>query len=241
MAPESVIEKVKKLMALADNAGTEAEAELAFEKAQALMVKHAISELQLTPAEREKIVERRIDLPQRDEIRRAKLLLFNELCRANRCQSLSSSRSQTVIGFKSDVDFVEMLFASVMIQYAGERTRAWKAYRAETDEWDRVSRHIWVNAFAWAYAQRVGQRLREAARREVESQDAAAPGTALVLVDRAKEAEDWMHEQYPRLKTKSLSVRGNRHANSAGHDAANRADISGGRGNLGGGRAGELG
>jgi len=237
VAPQSIIEKVKKLMRLAENAGTEHEAALAHEKAQRLMVEHAIDEIHLTPEERERVETRRVEIPSRDEIRRAKLLLLMGLTKANRCRLLDNGHHASIVGFKSDVDFVELLYASVMIQYAGERPKAWKAYQAEVPPSLRRSRHRWVNAFAWAYMDRVGERLAAAAARDTEEVVAAsAPGTALVLASRAEEVDAYMAEQFPQTRSKSIGVRGVAGASGAGRSAADRADLSGGRGHVGGGR-----
>lgn len=225
---DNIIEKIRKLMALADNAGTEEEAALAFEKAQQLMVKHAIEEAQLAGKPAEAIVTRVVPVRQRDEIRRAKHSLLDALARANRCQAVGvSDRGILIIGHETDAFFVEMLFASVLIQYARERTRAWKEYQSTTPEWSRQSRHLWVNSFAFAYAVRVGERLEEAAARNRDDQGESG---ALVLWDKANAVAAWCDDNM-NIKTSMVRVHG--HGRTAGAEAANRADLSGGRNNVG--------
>jgi hypothetical protein len=56
---------------------------------------------------------------------------------------------------------------------------------------------------------------------------------ALVLVrDAAKEVDAFMGDMYPRLQTRSVSMRYNRDGNNQGSQAGARADIHGGRNNL---------
>lgn len=240
MSDNKVIEKIQKLLALAERAGTEHEAETAFEKARALMVQHAIEESMLKASgdvKAEKIIERFVKLGARDEIRMAKGILLNAIAKANRCKVLLYRDTVSIIGYESDTYFVEMLWNSVLIQMLAARAKAWKQYQRDTPAAYQSSRFIFVNQFALGYASRVGERLVVRAA----EQDKVA-GTDIVLRDRSKDVDDWMDTAHPNTRKSKAVVRsGNLAARSAGSKAAATADLSGGRNNVNGRSAGALG
>lgn len=233
MSEEKVIDKIRKLLSLAENGGaTEHEAELAFQQAQRLMAKHSIDEARMALAgvrASEAIIKHVVHLGARDEIKRAKLLLIGAIARDNNCRIVDATSFDQVwiVGHETEAQFVEMLSATVLMQYAVERQRAWGRYSGPE------SRYKWVNAFAWGYAKRIGQRLKEAQEQVVAEQD-DAPGTALVLADRAGLVKSWMDENLSLRQKRSQAVSLSIHAMEQGASAANRADLSGGRNNVGG-------
>lgn len=230
MTEEKIIEKIRKLLALADRTDNEEEAAAFFEKAQHLMVAHAIEEQALKAmgdAKAEKIVVRVVDIPERDEIKKAKHILLNSLAKANRCRIvILGGRGQvSLIGYESDTLFVELLYSSVLMQYAIERTRAWKSPQGQKQaKMYGQSRHIWLQGFSASYALQIGKRLDDS----IKSVDS---GTALVLYDRSQDVEAAMAGLYPRTKTTSMKLR-NSVGSKAGEDAADRADLTGGRNTL---------
>jgi hypothetical protein len=235
MSESKIIEKIQKLLALAEGAGTEEEAETVFAKARSLMVQHAVEEMDLVKsghAPTEKIVERHVTLRARDERRKAKSILLNSIALANRCKVLLYRDTISIIGYESDTVFVEMLWTSVLIQMANAQTREWGKYQHQTPSYAQTSRYIFVNQFSLGYAAGVGQRLIVRAKA-----DDKAAGTDLVLRDRSQDVDDWFQEQHPSTrKTKAVRVSGNYAARSAGTSAAASADLSGGRNNVAGGR-----
>lgn len=219
-----VLVKIQLLLNKAESTDSEHEAEALWEAAQKLMVRHAIDESMLpgNDQKREKIVTREIKLNPRDEIFTQKATLCNAIAKANRCQVIMVKGLGLIkiIGYESDAEFVEMLYASVMMQYAGARNRGWKAYGGPQ------SRYLWVNAFAQGYAYRIGERLREMAQRVD-----AGTGQELVLRDRAQDVADEVSRLHPRLRSRVAKYRGGEGAN-AGRTAANSANLTGGRNNL---------
>lgn len=234
-ADEKVIDRINKLLALAENAGTPEEAELAFAKAQEFMVKYAIDQALLGKADAskaEKIVTRRINLGQRDEIVHSKMSLYARLAEANQCTVVNATKSSDqvwIIGYESQAAFVEMLAASVLIQYAGERTKEWKAYQARYANRPKtpLSRFKWVNSFSYGYAQRIGERVKA----QTTTTAKASKGT-LVLRDRKADVDEWVAENLSLRQSRSHSRSFSFEASSQGREAANRADISGGRNNV---------
>lgn len=234
-----VVDKIRKLMALAEKAGTPEEAELAFAKAQELMVKNAIDEANLRAeghsVDAEPIVVHAVHLGNRDEIKAAKMLLYIHVAQANQCRVLDATRGYDevrIVGHKSSAEFVEMLVANILIQYAGERTKAWRAYQAQYKRYGLEppeSRFKWVNGFAWGYAQRIGQRLKEMSQTTATK----SKGGELVLRDKSSLVDEWMSDNLRVGKGRALRNRSSYGSRNQGAEAANRADISGGRNNVG--------
>lgn len=234
----NIVEKINKLMRLAEKAGTPEEAELAFAKAQELMVKHAIDQEQLRSeghaVETEPIVRHTVRLKHRDEIYNAKTILYTEVAKANQCRVLVSKWNDTliIVGHKSSAEFVDLLVANILIQYAGERTKAWKEYQARYTRYHMdppESRFKWVNGFAFGYAQRIGQRLKETTATTATK----SKGGELVLRDKRALVDDWINDNMTVGKGRAIRNRSSFESRSQGAAAANRADISGGRNNVG--------
>jgi hypothetical protein len=218
------------LLAKAESTNSEHEAAALWEAAQKLMIRHAIDESMLPTGDqkRESIVTRTVSLNPRDEIFSAKALLWNAIAKANRCRAYQSkwAGELSVVGYESDTVFVELLFASVMMQYATARNRGWKEYKA--NPFATQSRYLWVNAFAQGYALRIGERLKGQSRDE-----GAATGQELVLRDRAKDVDDYVDANLKLGKGRTIALRVG-HGHAAGRDAANAANLTGGRNNLAG-------
>jgi len=241
MSEDKIIDKIRKLLALAERGGTAEEAESAFAKAQALMAKHAIDEARLVAAGQapsEEIIKHVVHVRSRDEIKRAKFLLLHHVAKANHCRVVDATDNYDqvwIIGHESDALFVEMLCAAILMQYATERTRGWKAYQAATPESVRMSRFKWLQSFAWGYADRIGQRL------VTDTQETAkSTGSELVLASRADAVGTWMDANMNLRKGASRRVSVHRGVMGQGAEAANKADLSGGRNNVQGRNGGEL-
>lgn len=223
-----ILEKIQLLLNKADSTNFPAEAEAFYEAAQKLMVRHAIDQSMLPGSDqkKEKVVEHIVFVKPRDEIGKAKQILLSNIARANRCRvyTRKAAGEIVIVGFESDAEFVELLYSSVLMQYAIARTKEWKKYDGP------VSRHIWVTSFAGTYALRIGERLQEMASFATREESKTA-GTELVLRDREREVTDYMAGLGLR-RGRSIHVR----PNMAGREAANRADLTGGRNNLAGGR-----
>jgi hypothetical protein len=236
MSPTPIIEKIQLLLNKADRTDNEHESEAFYAAAQKLMQRHAVEESMLPGNEqkKEKIVKVVIVVKKRDEIGSAKQILLSGIARANRCRIVIAKNSGQgevwVFGYESDTEFVHMLYLSVLIQYATARNRGWKEYQGPE------SRYLWVNAFAQGYARRVGVRLQEMA-----VQTAKEVGSELVLFDRSKDVTDWMNKNLSLGRGRMVRGRANSGGYGQGQHAANSANLSGGRNNLGAGSRQALG
>lgn len=224
-ATSSVTEKVAKLLAQAEKAGTEAEAQTFMDKAQQLATLHSID---LAKARHITIAKQRTTPVQRTitiGVRGTKGLntlvtLINGIARANDV-ILNVAHNSTAVyafGFAEDIDITEALFASLSVQMASaaaawKREGTWRndeVYRRDRYGWGEYKPVTWLTArldFQQSFAVRVGSRLARA-KRAAEAQAEAAEttdtadttgndevGTALVLVEKRETVHDY-HRQH---------------------------------------------
>ena len=222
-----ILGRVQALLAKAESTEFPEEAEALFAKAQELITRHSIDEvLARTRSSSDKPEMRRLQMEA--PYASAKFTLISAVGRANDITVVGDQNYLvTLIGFRTDLDAVEMLFASLVIQ----ATRAmFAAGYALAGSRVRAFRH----SFLVAFSHHIEQRLREA-RIRTESEVESETGMALVpLLDAKRDAiAQLAADEFPHVRTKRASMS---HAGGylAGRDAAERADI-GGRGRVGGG------
>lgn len=246
-----VAEKVRKLLAQAeDPAATPEEAQTFTEKAQQLMTKYAIDLAMVSDAGRPgQLVERgwRIDGPYAAH----KVSLVNAVSRANDCRAIyttldGGARYIEVIGFPTDVEWVETLSASLVFQLTVVLAAAMRMKPS------RVHGRTFAVGFVEGFVQEVATRLHKARREAVAAADAercrdAEPddslfGTGrsgvsgrsveLVLVAKARQVEDEFKVRFPGARSVSRYTRLSSWAGyGPGRDAGRRADLA--RGSVG--------
>jgi hypothetical protein len=216
---EKIVSRVQGLLAKAESTTFPEEAEALVAKAQELMARYAIDEAVAQQrdhrGERPEMRQMNIDAPYAS----AKTTLLTSVGHANFVQVVFNGTGRaTLVGFAADLEVVEMLFASLLVQATAAMLRVPK------DEYGgqvRAFRH----AFLIAYARRIGQRLKEA--RAAAQQDAESEiGVALVPLFEARRSaiDERVREEFPYLRTKYTSV-SHYGGYGAGRAAADRADI----------------
>ena len=227
-APESKLDVIRKLLAKAERAATQAEADAYNEKAAAMMARHGVDTALLAAtgaAPRDVIGSRRIAMTDPYSAEKATLagrIAYTSGCRAVR--HLGMSRRQidavTVLGFESDLERVDVLYTSLLVQATRGVVQQRPVWR---DESVAAFRRTWMIGFADA----VTQRLLKANERAVAEHDAtstAGPSAALVVVDRTSKVTKAFDEQYGHLKVgPARRLSGSGYA--AGPSAGRRADI----------------
>ncbi|HET8661786.1 MAG TPA: DUF2786 domain-containing protein [Micromonosporaceae bacterium] len=223
------LDRVRALLAKAESTGFPEEAEAYTAKAQELMARHSIDYALLSAGTGsvEEPVGRRVGVDNPYEA--PKVLLLDVVARANRCRSVWSSAFGfvTVLGFQSDVDAVEMLFTSLLVQATGAMVRA----GSRRDAYGRSSTRSFRQSFLTAYAQRIGERLAKATRQATEqaSQDIAGrPGADRllpVLAGREAKVGELADELFPDLVGKPVPAT-NREGWASGRAAADRANLN---------------
>ena len=158
-ADNRVLERVRALLAKAESTDFPAEAEAFSAKAQELIARHSIEEvLAATPDETPLARRVGVDHPYESE----KASLLDAVARANHCHTVWSPELafSTVFGFDADIDAVELLYTSLLVQANRAMTR---------DEPVKGKARIKAirRSFLVAYAVRIGERLERATRHEI--------------------------------------------------------------------------
>jgi hypothetical protein len=223
--PDSILDKVRALLAKAESTSFEAEADAFTAKAQELMARHRIDRAVLDArgtARREAPAGRRIGID--DPYADAKATLLAEVADANGCHAVWSKGlgHATAFGFPDELLAVEELFTSLLVQASA-------ALRREGSKVDRAGRSRTTRfrrSFLVAFAYRVGQRLRDAVEATVESASEET-GTALVplLADRDAAVQEAAASAFPDVGVFSASATDGE-GWYAGTLAGDRADLA---------------
>jgi Protein of unknown function (DUF2786) len=225
-ADERMLSRIRALLAKAESTEFAEEAEALSGRAQELMAKYSIDHALLAAAtgQAETPGGRRIAVDNPYEAPKATLLQI--VAQANRCRVVWSRELGlvTVIGFPADLDAVELLFTSLLVQADTAMLRT----GGKRDGAGRSRTRAFRQSFLLAYAVRVGERLSGAAdqaeQAAVAEQRAAAAGPAgdgarndvaarqgtdLVpfLAARHQAVDDAVDEMFGSALTRSRSVR----------------------------------
>lgn len=218
-----MLARVRGLLAKAESTEYPGEAEALTAKAAELMARHGIDEA--LAAHRAPVKETvgylrvTIDAPYTQQ--KANLLgWIAEVFRCRGIQHMSDRtvESVTVFGFASDLEVVQVLYTSLLLQ----ATRGLMAAPVPWGEHVAAYRRSWLEGFA----SMVTSRLRKLHR--VATDEAGGAGTELVLADRAAQVHAHVDDLFPDLRKgrrSSLSGSGRR----AGAHAGRTADIGAGR------------
>ena len=217
-----ILHRVRSLLAKAESTTFPEEAEALTAKAQELMARHAIDTAVLEagrPGDRPQVGGRRVAVD--DPYAGPKAMLLEAISAANRCRSVWSKGFgyATVFGTEGDLDAVELLYTSLLVQAA-------RAMLAEGDGAKRAGSRTrsFRQSFLVAFATRIGTRLREAVEAATEAYADQHDTLLPVLADRRDAAEAACDETFPRVRATSVS------ANDwwgwqAGNDAAEAAQL----------------
>jgi hypothetical protein len=223
----SVLERVRALLAQAESTTFPEEAETFTAKAQELMARHSIDEAMIDAASPDggsgaTIVGWRIGVD--DPYASPKSLLLHYIAKANRCHSVYSGDFgfATVFGTENDLEVVELLFTSLLVQATDAMVRA----GSSVDRWGRSRTRSFRQSFLVAYSVRIGERL-EAVTRQMEAEGAERYGGALlpVLASREAAVDEAVTRAFPELTHKAMSVT-NPAGYRAGRAAAELASLS---------------
>ncbi|MFI5757953.1 DUF2786 domain-containing protein [Streptomyces sp. NPDC051569] len=229
-----MLTRIRALLAKAEATGYPQEAEALTAKAQELMARHSIDEALLADRTHRGDVPGACRIGVDAPYETAKAILLDAVASANRCRAVWNSAYgfSTVVGFEPDLEAVELLHTSLLVQGTAAMTRAEAAQRAAGRKRTKTFRQ----SFLMAYAHRLGERLAMATEQATEEAAGAADGQAdagggallPVLAARDVAVADRADRMFP--ETVSTRVRGI--TDEAGwHDgtsAADRAHVPGG-------------
>ncbi|CAL9505640.1 hypothetical protein SUDANB60_03518 [Streptomyces sp. enrichment culture] len=219
--PESrMLGRIRALLAKAEATGFPEEAEALSAKAQELMARHSVDEALLAAraavTEGPDAVRIGVDPPYEQ----AKAVLLDAVAAANHCRAVWNEAFgfSTVVGFASDLEAVELLYTSLLVQATGAMTRAEAAHRAGGRKRTKTFRQ----SFLAAYAHRVGVRLAAAAA-EVPVGEDLLP----VLASREVAVGERMDRLFPETTTTRLRGVSDAAGWEEGSRAADAAQVRG--------------
>ncbi len=194
--------QARALLAKAESTEYDEEAESLTSKAQELISRYALGRLVEGSNDHHVSVPivRRIwlDAPYT----RAKASLVHAVASANRCQTASADALgfTVVVGARADIDAVELLVTSLLVQADTTMLRHGRVL----DRDGRSRTRSFRQSFLLAYATRIGERLREATR---EAAVAVVPGQSLpVLQDHAGRVSAAFEAMVPHTVARSTKI-----------------------------------
>lgn len=244
-----MLARIRALLAKAEGTEYPEEAEALSAKAQELMARHTIDEALLAAdaPTGDGPVAWRIGVEPPYE--QAKAILLDAVATANHCRAVWNEpfMFSTVVGFETDLESVEVLYTSLLVQATSAMTRAEAAVRTPrpgaearargaaggggtgsggTTGGGRRRTKTFRQSFLAAYAHRIGIRLAAAAETQV-TEDLLP-----VLATREVAVKDRVEHLFPRTTTTRLRGVSDEAGWTEGSRAADRARVGGGRRSL---------
>ncbi|NYV76373.1 DUF2786 domain-containing protein, partial [Streptomyces sp. UH6] len=225
--------RIRALLAKAEATGYPEEAEALTAKAQELMARHSIDEALLAsggpgggggPASGGPGAVRIGVEPPYEQ---AKAVLLDAVARANNCQAVWNEPFcfSTVVGYEAELEAVEMLYTSLLVQATSAMTRAEAEMRkGGAKGGGRRRTKTFRQSFLAAYAHRMGARLAEAAEHQIAEAKAGGGGEVLpVLASREAAVRAETDRLFPRTTTTRLRGVTDEEGWNRGREAADRA------------------
>lgn len=194
-----MLTRIRALLAKAEATGFPEEAEALSAKAQELMARHSIDEALLAARTHAKDGPGACRIGVEAPYETAKAVLLDAVAGANRCRAVWNDALgfSTVVGFEADLEAVELLYTSLLVQATAAMTKAEAAQRAGGRKRTKTFRQ----SFLAAYAHRIGDRLASVA----EGQVTATEGELLpVLAARDVAVADHLDQMFPQTVTTRL-------------------------------------
>lgn len=226
-ADHRMLGRIRGLLAKAESTEFADEADALSAKAQELMAKFSLDRALVeadpkAPQPLDTPTGRRIwlDAPYVS----AKSNLVGAVARANGCRAITAGGLEfvTIVGPETDLQLVEMLVTSLLVQASREMLRAGRQVTAYGRSTTRSYRH----SFLVSYAVRIGERLRAATRAAHDGVDDAQ--RLPVLATRERQVDDMFTELFPHAVARRVSV-SNATGWQHGRTAADLATLEAGR------------
>ncbi|KDA41614.1 DUF2786 domain-containing protein [Frankia sp. BMG5.23] len=234
MQPDVALDKIRKLLAMAEADGISEQARESYNlKAAELIARYGIDQARLDARQNRPATPSDIRLDMDPPYARDKLNLLSSIAVPLGCQIVSHTRRDPdrlrqqahLFGMTADLDRAQILYTSLLVQSSYGITAA----RIPTGENPRAFRRSWLAGFAVAVYKRLTAAEAAAKARALrEDTTSTGPSTALVLADRATLVQRHLTHTYPRLRkgrARQLSGSGGRD----GYHAGERADLGGTR------------
>jgi hypothetical protein len=222
---ERLLDRVRALLAKAESTEFPAEAEAYSAKAQELIARHSIEEALAAGSTADVVPFARrvgVDHPYENE----KAALLDAVARANHCETVWSPELgfTTVFGFDTDIDAVELLYTSLLVQ----ANRAMAQAEPAGGRAGKARLKAFRRSFRVAYAVRIGERLSEAAASATRDAGGGTVDPQLLPVLASREAQ--VRETVRRVFPHTVRARGSRVDSregwDSGREAADRAALA---------------
>nr|WP_202437784.1 DUF2786 domain-containing protein [Streptomyces sp. SID5910] len=222
--PESrALARIRALLAKAEATGYPEEAEALSAKAQELMARHSVDEALLSAHAPSPDASGACRIGVEPPYEQAKAVLLDAVADANHCRAVWNEAFgfSTVVGFETDLEAVELLYTSLLVQAETAMTRAEAAQRAGGRKRTKTFRQ----SFLAAYAHRAGTRLRAVAERTAAETGAADADLLPVLATREVAVTDRLERMFPETTTTRLRGADDAAGWTEGTRAADRAQV----------------
>ncbi|WP_327316939.1 DUF2786 domain-containing protein [Streptomyces sp. NBC_01235] len=154
-----MLTRIRALLAKAEATGFPEEAEALTAKAQELMARHSVDEALLDAQAPAPDAPGACRIGVEPPYEQAKAVLLDAVADANHCRAVWNEpfAFSTVVGFEADLEAVELLYTSLLVQAQSAMAKAEAAQRAGGRRRTKTFRQ----SFLAAYAHRIGARLGE--------------------------------------------------------------------------------
>ncbi|WP_250402320.1 DUF2786 domain-containing protein [Streptomyces cellostaticus] len=212
-----MLTRIRALLAKAEATGYPEEAEALSAKAQELMARHSVDEALLAAGAPAPDAPGACRIGVEPPYEQAKAVLLDAVATANHCRAVwhEALCFSTVVGFEADLEAVELLHTSLLVQAHHAMAGAEAAQRAGGRKRTRTFRQ----SFLAAYAHRVGDRLAAVAGTQV-TQDLLP-----VLATRETAVTHRLERMFPETTTTRLRGVSDEAGWTEGTRAADRASV----------------
>lgn len=228
-----LLDRIQALLAKAESTTYESERDAYLTKAQELMTRHMVTEAMLAAAGKRApediVVKEYFAEIKHTTLIKARRELLAGIADINRCRVVAFGANgrdkYQVIGYASDMEFVEHLYTSLLLQMQTAMSHD------ETTAVPYGTIRAWRVSYAHGYVRRVLGRLR-ASQAATMADVATTPGTDIVLRDRSAVVNARVGELFPHLRagrSQSTAARSDSGGYWAGDQAGQRADLGQGR------------
>lgn len=223
--------RIRALLAKAESTEYPEEAEALTAKAQQLMARHSIDEALLAVGAPAKDAPAALRIGVDNPYEGPKTMLLDAVAAANRCRVVWAKEFGfcTIIGFDSDLDAVEVLYTSLLVQATAAMNR--EGSRKHRDGAPRTK--AFRQSFLVAYAARIRERLTAATEQATSEAAAGRAVEQLLPALRARDeaVNDAVDKLFPKLVSQRVRI-SDGDGWVAGRAAADRAALNGRAGAL---------
>lgn len=218
-AAMALVDRVRKLLAMAEGTSNPNEADAFSRKAAALIAEHRIRPEQLRATAGDDLAVEEFPLGRGAYVR-GRLALLQVIAEAHGCQVVFQAQAggtlAYVAGFRTDLDTVGLLYHSLHTQASGRMSRERRATGAATQQWRR--------SFLFGFADEIRTMLADTARRASER---LHPSSNALPALRARErrVDEFARRRFGRVVAARRPKAATAQGFVAGRQAAARADL----------------